>query len=88
MHHKLRSKKIQDRYHIHHHERRFDIAQERCARAQNIVAAKEPRWSSLVKEMLFGELIEHARLAENVEYGGQLRVQKIIQRLRVYAAFN
>lgn len=56
------------KHHIVEHDARFELAQEISAEAKNTKSGKEPRWSALIKNELFGKLIKLARHAER-EYG-------------------
>ncbi|MCJ1433541.1 hypothetical protein MMC27_002904 [Xylographa pallens] len=73
----------QERYQIQYQDTRFELAQEICKNAKNIVAAKEPRWSHLIKHQLFCKLIELARSAEGISPHGQLKSQETVEKLRV-----
>lgn len=64
---------------------RFDLAQEISLQARNIVAAKETRWSGLVKQQLFNKLIQLARSAEGVKHS---KAQETVERIQVYVALG
>ena len=64
---------------------RFDLAQEISLQARNIVAAKETRWSGLVKQQLFNNLIQLARSAEGVK---RSKAQETVERIQVYVALG
>lgn len=85
--HETMSSKIVDkynhRYQVALQDAKFALAQEIALAAENIVAAKEPRWISLIKNLLFGDLIEHARAAEG-EGQKHLTAAKVLETIRVY----
>jgi len=72
--------RYQERYHIAEQDAKFDLAVDVALRAQDIHAEKEPRWSRLIKEDIFRNLIESARSAEGQ---GKFRAKEDLERIRV-----
>lgn len=69
------------RYRVALHEARFEKAEDIARKARSIMVAKEPRWSALIKNDLFGDLVELARSAEGVT---QFRAAEVLKTIRVY----
>ena len=85
-HAKLSCKKVDrynDRYQVALQDAKFAQAQEIAQAARDIVAAKEPRWVSLIEDILFGKLIRDARVAEG-EGQGHFTAAKVLETIRVY----
>lgn len=69
------------KHHIVEHDARFELARKISAKAKNIKSGKEPRWSALIENELFGKLIKLARHAEgNLAFDPKL----VMERIRVY----
>ena len=56
----------EEEYQIRYHDARFDLARGISRSAKNVESAKEPRWSTIVKNEIFGKLIQSARVAEGI----------------------
>jgi hypothetical protein len=67
-------------FHVLAHDTRFKLAQSIAKNARNIKAAKETRWSTIVKNDLFGSLIQSARQAEGMTVFDPMQ---IVERIRV-----
>ena len=57
----------EEKYQITYHDARFDLARGISKSSKNIESAKEARWSAVVKNELFGKLIQSARVAEGIK---------------------
>ena len=68
-------------HHIVEHDERFELAREISAEATNTKSGKEPRWSALIKNALFGKLIKLARHAEGIM---AFDPKQAMERIRVY----
>src|SRR6266498_1746010 len=55
-----------EKYQIAEHDERYKLALSIRTTAWNTKSAKEPRWSSVIKEEVFGNLIRLARRAEGI----------------------
>lgn len=71
------------RYQLALQDAKFALAQDIALAARDIVAAKEPRWASLIKNLVFGNLVEHARVAEG-EGQKHFTAAKVLETIRVY----
>lgn len=72
-----------DRYQVALQDDKFALAQEIALAARDIIAAKEHRWVSLIKNRLFGNLVGHARAAEG-EGQQHFKAAKVLETIRVY----
>jgi hypothetical protein len=68
------------KYHVVPHETRFKLALSISTSARNVKATKETRWSAIVKNELFGNLIQSARQAEGMTVFDPMQ---IVERVRV-----
>ncbi|CZR54222.1 uncharacterized protein PAC_04105 [Phialocephala subalpina] len=68
-------------YQIALHDARFELARRIQRSANNIRSGKEHRWSALVKNELFGTLIESSRRAEGAT---TFDPRKIVQEVKMY----
>ena len=72
--------RYQERYHVAEQDSKFELAVNVALRAQDIHAEKEPRWSRLIKEDIFKNLIDSARSAEGQN---KFRAKEDLERIRV-----
>ena len=70
-----------DRYQTARQDDKFNLALKVAMAARDIVAPKETRWVSLIKNRLFGNLIGQARAAEGREYR---KAAEVLEAIRVY----
>ena len=68
------------RFHVAPHDKRFKLALSIRNSARNVKATKETRWSAIVKNELFGNLIQFARQAEGMTFFDPMQ---IVERVRV-----
>ena len=57
----------EEKYQVTYHDARFNLARDISRSSKNIESAKEPRWSAIVKNELFGKLTQSARVAEGIK---------------------
>ena len=70
-----------ERYQVALQDAKFNRAQEIAVAARDIVAAKEPRWASLIKNRVFGDVTERARAAEGLQH---CKAATVLETIRVY----
>jgi hypothetical protein len=74
-----------EKYQLADHDARFELARAISKNASNITSAKEPRWSAIVKNQLFGKLIESSRKAEGIR---RFAPKQLVEGVKVYASSN
>ncbi|RDL35896.1 uncharacterized protein BP5553_06508 [Venustampulla echinocandica] len=70
----------EERYQTAQHDARFELARRIQRSAKDIKSGKEPRWSAVVKNELFGNLIESSRRAEGIKV---FDAKQIVERVMV-----
>ncbi|KAH8650544.1 hypothetical protein BGZ60DRAFT_534203 [Tricladium varicosporioides] len=70
----------EEEYQVTAHEARFDLALKISKASKDIVSAKEARWSAVVKNELFGNLIRSSRQEEGARL---LDPKKHVEKIRV-----
>jgi hypothetical protein len=70
----------EERYQVTDHNVRFDLAQSIAKNAKNIRSAKETHWTTLLKNELFGNLIQSARRAEGIKV---FDPRQLVEKIRV-----
>ena len=72
-------------YQVADHDARFELAWGISKSATNIISAKETRWSAIVKNERFGNLIQSSRRAEGVKV---FDLKQLVERVKVYVSPN
>lgn len=73
----------EEKYQVADHDARFELALGISKNAINIKSAKETRWSAIVKNDLFGNLIQSSRRAEGMKV---FDPKQLVERVRVYVS--